>query len=39
VLPKLERMGWIVIRAIKEDRDEDLIERARRALVSRGWTA
>ena len=38
VLPKLERMGWIVIRAIKEDRDEDLIERARRALVSRGWT-
>jgi hypothetical protein len=37
VLPKLARMGWIVIRVIKEDRDDDIIEQARTALVSRGW--
>ena len=37
VLPKLERMGWNVIRVIKEDCDEDVIVRARNALVSRGW--
>jgi hypothetical protein len=37
VLPKLERMGWNVIRVIKEDRDEDVIARAWKALVSRGW--
>jgi hypothetical protein len=27
----------IVIRVIKEDRDEDIIDRAYRALVARGW--
>lgn len=37
VLPKLQRMGWIVIRALKEDRDEDVVNRARTALISRGW--
>jgi hypothetical protein len=37
VLPKIERMGWYVIRAIKEDRDDDIIQRARTALISRGW--
>jgi hypothetical protein len=36
-LPKVERLGWIVVRVIKEDRDEDIIERARTALISRGW--
>jgi hypothetical protein len=36
-LEKLQRLGWIVIRVIKEDRDEDIIDRAYRALVSRGW--
>jgi hypothetical protein len=36
-LPKLERMGWTVIRVIKEDRDEDVIARATKALLSRGW--
>jgi hypothetical protein len=36
-LEKLRRLGWIVIRVIKEDRDEDIIDRAYRALVSRGW--
>ena len=34
---KLQRLGWIVIRVIKEDRDEDIIDRTYRALVSRGW--
>jgi hypothetical protein len=37
VLPKIERMGWQVIRVIKEDRDDDIIRRARAALISRGW--
>jgi hypothetical protein len=37
VLRKLARMGWIVIRVIKEDRDDDIVERAWTALVSRGW--
>jgi very-short-patch-repair endonuclease len=36
VLPKLERMGWIVIRVLKEDRDDEVIDRVRTAL-SRGW--
>jgi len=35
--PKLARLGWIVIRVIKEDRDEDTIDRAYRAMISRGW--
>lgn len=37
VYPKLQRLGWIVVRAIKEDRDEDVVERAWQAMVSRGW--
>jgi hypothetical protein len=37
VYPKLQRLGWNVIRAIKEDRDEDVVERAWQAMVSRGW--
>ena len=37
VLPKLQRMGLDVIRVLKEDRDDDTIERARTALLSRGW--
>jgi hypothetical protein len=37
VLPKLERMGWIVIRVLKEDRDADILRRVTRALVVRGW--
>jgi very-short-patch-repair endonuclease len=35
--PKLERLGWRVIRVIKEDCDEDIIDRAYRALIARGW--
>jgi hypothetical protein len=37
VYPKLQRLGWLVIRVLKEDRDEDIIGRARMALMSRGW--
>ncbi|HZA11146.1 hypothetical protein [Mycobacterium sp.] len=37
VHPKLEGLGWIVIRVISEDRQDDVIARARTALVSRGW--
>jgi hypothetical protein len=37
VLRKLERLGWIVVRVIKEDREDDIVQRARNALVSRGW--
>jgi hypothetical protein len=37
VIPKLERMGWIVIRVIKEDIESDIVERAQEALLSRGW--
>lgn len=37
VMPKLERMGWKVIRVINEDHAQDVVERVRTALVSRGW--
>jgi hypothetical protein len=37
VMRKLARLDVIVIRVIKEDRDEDIIERAWTAMVSRGW--
>ncbi|MEB3022150.1 hypothetical protein [[Mycobacterium] crassicus] len=34
---KLERLGWINIRVIKEDDADDVIRRTRDALRSRGW--
>jgi hypothetical protein len=37
VWPKLGRLGWHVVRAIKEDRDDDLVKQAWDAMVSRGW--
>jgi hypothetical protein len=37
VFAKLARMGWSVIRALKEDSDDEVVDRARRALISRGW--
>jgi hypothetical protein len=37
VWPKLAALGWHVVRAIKEDRDADLVRQARDAMVSRGW--
>jgi hypothetical protein len=36
-LPYLERLGWIVIRVIKEDSDKYIVGRARKALLCRGW--
>jgi hypothetical protein len=37
VIPKLERLGWIILRVIKEDRRHEVIQRAWDAMVSRGW--
>jgi hypothetical protein len=37
VLPKLQRMGWDLVRMLKEDRDDDILDCAYRALVARGW--
>jgi hypothetical protein len=34
---KLERMGWIVVRVIAEDRPADIIARVQEALASRGY--
>lgn len=36
-LRKARSLGWIVDQTIKEDRPVDIVERARRALMSRGW--
>ena len=36
-IPKLERRGWLVIRVIAEDHEDDIISRVHRALTSRGW--
>ena len=38
MLPKLERLGWIVMCVIKEHSDDAILDRAYRAMVSRGWT-
>jgi very-short-patch-repair endonuclease len=35
----LERLGWHVIRVIKEDRPRDIVERVSRALERRGSAA
>ncbi|MUL49317.1 hypothetical protein FZI85_10530 [Mycobacterium sp. CBMA293] len=37
VLPKLARLGWDVMQVIKEDRKDDVLARALRALHARGW--
>lgn len=37
VIPKIERLGWIVIRVIKEDRPDEIVQRAWDAMVARGW--
>lgn len=37
VWPKLRELSWHVVRAIKEDRDADLVRQAWDAMVSRGW--
>lgn len=35
--PVVEGLGWVVDHVIKEDRDDEIVERARRLLLSRGW--
>ncbi|MGV9800751.1 type IV toxin-antitoxin system AbiEi family antitoxin [Mycobacterium sp. NPDC003449] len=35
---RLQRLGWHVIHVIKEDHGPDIVEQARAALLSRGWT-
>ena len=37
VIPKIERLGYIVQRVIKEDHPSAIVRRAWDALVSRGW--
>jgi hypothetical protein len=37
VWPKLAALGWHVVRAIKEDRDDDLVRQAWDSMVARGW--
>jgi hypothetical protein len=37
VWPKLAALGWHVVRAIKEARDEELVRQAWDAMVARGW--
>jgi hypothetical protein len=36
-LRKARSLGWIVDQVIKEDRPAEIVERARTALLSRGW--
>jgi uncharacterized protein DUF559 len=36
-LRKLAELGWIVIRVIAEDKVDEVIERVRQALLTRGW--
>lgn len=36
-LRKARSLGWIVDQVVKEDRRTDIVERARTALISRGW--
>jgi very-short-patch-repair endonuclease len=36
-LKELERLGWIVIRVIAEDRPENVLRQVREALRSRGY--
>lgn len=37
VIPMIERLGWIVLRVIKEDLRDDVVRAATVALISRGW--
>ena len=37
LMPKVARLGWDVIRVIKEDRDAEILDRTYLALVRRGW--
>ncbi|MGH3674815.1 MAG: hypothetical protein ACRDU5_03580 [Mycobacterium sp.] len=36
-LAKVERLGWQVVRVVKEDRPDEVVARARAALIRRGY--
>ncbi|MGH3970261.1 MAG: hypothetical protein ACRDTV_19605, partial [Mycobacterium sp.] len=36
-LRKLAELGWLIVRVIAEDKPGDVVNRARRALIARGW--
>jgi hypothetical protein len=36
-LDRLHGLGWIVVRVVAEDRPADIVERATRAMIARGW--
>jgi hypothetical protein len=36
-LRKARALGWIVDQVVKEDRRDEIVERARTALMCRGW--
>ncbi len=38
-LRKLAELGWIIVRVIAEDRSDEIVTRARDALLARGWRA
>ncbi|MGV0803714.1 hypothetical protein ABQF26_42425, partial [Mycolicibacterium elephantis] len=38
VYPKLERLGWQVVRVIKEDRPAEIVKRTYQKLTDRGWS-
>lgn len=37
VIPQLERMGWTVLRVVREQSDRETLVQAYRALIARGW--
>ncbi len=37
LMPRVARLGWDVIRVIKEDREQEVLDRTYVALVRRGW--
>lgn len=37
ILPRIEQLGWNVVRVIKEDSDWAILERTYRTLLARGW--
>jgi hypothetical protein len=37
LMPEVARLGWDVIRVIKEDHDQEILDRTYLALVQRGW--
>jgi hypothetical protein len=38
-LETVERMGWLIVRVVAEDRRANIVHRVRAAMVERGWPA